>query len=74
VSEAMQDHCARMRTELVLTSLYAPRAASIVEPFNATLHRNLAKFVTYQEDWDRHLAFAVIRTMLAVTRHLVCHL
>jgi hypothetical protein len=25
------------------------------------------------EDWDRHLAFAVFATMLAVTRQLVCH-
>jgi hypothetical protein len=33
----------------------------MVERFNATLCRDLAKFMTHEEDWDRHLAFAVFR-------------
>jgi hypothetical protein len=32
-----------------------------VERFNGTLCRDLAKFVTHEEDWDQHLAFVVIR-------------
>jgi hypothetical protein len=33
----------------------------MVERCKATLCRDLAKFVTHEEDWDRHLAFAVFR-------------
>jgi predicted RNA polymerase sigma factor len=33
----------------------------MVERFNAMLCRDLAKFVTHEEDWDRHLVFAALR-------------
>jgi hypothetical protein len=61
VPEVMQNFCARLETEIILTNPYAPQTDGMVERFNATLCRDLAKFVTHEEDWDRHLAFAVFR-------------
>jgi hypothetical protein len=59
VSEAVQNLCARLGTKNIITSTYAPQTDGIVERFNATPCRDLAKFVTHEEDWDRHMAFAV---------------
>jgi hypothetical protein len=59
--EVMQNLCVRVGTKRVLTSPYASQTDGIVERFNATLCWDLAKFVTHEEDWDRHLAFAVFR-------------
>jgi hypothetical protein len=61
VSEVVQNLCARVGTKKNFTSPYAPLTDCMVERFNATLCRNLAKFVTHEEDWDQHLAFAVFR-------------
>jgi transposase InsO family protein len=60
VSEVVQNLCARVGTRKFFTSPYDPQADGMVECFNATLCRDLAKFVTHKEDWDRHLAFAVL--------------
>jgi Integrase core domain len=73
VSEVVQNLCARVGTKKIFTSPYDPQTDGMVEPFNAMLCRDLAKFVTHEEDGDRHLAFAVFTTMLAVTRQLVYH-
>jgi hypothetical protein len=48
-------------TKKVYTSPYALQTEGMVKRFNAMLYRDLAKFVTHEEDWDRHLAFAVFR-------------
>jgi transposase InsO family protein len=61
VPEVMQNLCAMVGTEKILTSPYAPQTDDMVGCFNATLCRDLAKFVTHEEDWDRHLAFVVFR-------------
>jgi transposase InsO family protein len=53
--------CARVRTKKIFTSPYAPQTEGMVDRFNGKLCRDLAKFVTHEEDWDRHLAFAVFR-------------
>jgi hypothetical protein len=58
--EVMQNLCARVGTEKK-TSLYAPQTDGMVERFNATLCRDLAKFLTHEEDWDQQLAFATFR-------------
>jgi hypothetical protein len=59
VSEVVQNLCARVVTNKFFTSSYAPQTDGMVERFNATLCRDLAKFVTHEEDWNRHLAFTV---------------
>jgi transposase InsO family protein len=59
VSEVVQNLCARVATEKNFTSPYAPQTDGMVERFNGTLCRDLEKFVTHEEDWDRYLAFAV---------------
>jgi hypothetical protein len=61
VSEVVQHLCARVGTKKLFTSPYAPQIDGMVERFNATLCRDLAKFVTHEEDCDRHIAFAVFR-------------
>jgi hypothetical protein len=61
VPEVIQNICARVGTERIFTSPYAPQTDGMVERFNATLCRDLAKFVTHEEDWDRHLAFGIFR-------------
>jgi hypothetical protein len=58
VSEVVQILCARVRTKKFFTGPYASQTDGMVERFNETLCRDLAKFVTHEEDWDRHLAFA----------------
>jgi transposase InsO family protein len=73
VSEVVQNLFARVGTKKVFTSPYAPQTDGTVGRFNGTICRGLDKFLTHEEDWDRHLAFAVFATMLAVTRQLVCH-
>jgi hypothetical protein len=57
----VQNLCARVGTNKNFTSPYAPQTDGMVERFNAMLCRDLAKFVMHEEDWDRHLAFAVFR-------------
>jgi transposase InsO family protein len=61
VSEVVQNLCARVGTKKFFTNPYAPQTDGMVESFNATPCRDLAKFMTHEEDWDRHLAFAVFR-------------
>jgi hypothetical protein len=61
VPEVMQNLSARVGTERFLTSPYTLQADGMVEHFNATLCRDLAKFGTHKVDRDRHLAFAVFR-------------
>jgi hypothetical protein len=60
-SEVVQNLCARVGTEKIFTSPYAPQIDGMVERFNAKLSRDLANFVTHEEDWDRDLAFADFR-------------
>jgi transposase InsO family protein len=50
VPEVMQNLCARVGTERIVTSPYASQSDGMVERFNATLCRNLAKFVTHEAD------------------------
>jgi hypothetical protein len=69
----MQNLCARVGTENFLTSPYAPQTDGRVERLNETLCRDLAKFVTQEMNWDRHLAFAVFHYNATVTGQLVCH-
>jgi transposase InsO family protein len=57
----VQNLCARVRTKKNFTSPCAPQTDGMAKRFNATLCRDLAKIVTHEEDWDRHLAFAVFR-------------
>jgi transposase InsO family protein len=52
VPKVLQSFCARVGTERILTSTYAPQTDGMVVRFNATLFRDLAKFVTHEEDWD----------------------
>jgi transposase InsO family protein len=73
VTEVMQNVCARMGTENFLTSPYTSQTDGMIERFNATLCRDLAKFVTHEEDWDRRMAFAVYHCNATVTRQMVCH-
>jgi Integrase core domain len=62
VSEVVQNLFARVGTKKFFTTPYARQTVDgMVECFNGTLCRDLAKFVTHEEDWDRHLAFAVFR-------------
>jgi Integrase core domain len=49
VSEVVQNLCARVGTKKTFTSPYASQT------------EDLAKFVTHEKDWDRHLTFAVFR-------------
>jgi transposase InsO family protein len=50
VSMDMQNLCARVETDKILTCPYAPQTDVMIERFNATLCRDLAKFVTHEED------------------------
>jgi transposase InsO family protein len=61
VSDVVQNLCARVGAEKLFTSPYAPQTDGMVERFNATLCRDLAKFETLEEDWHRHPAFGVFR-------------
>jgi transposase InsO family protein len=61
VSAVVQNLCARRGTKIFITSPYAPQTDGMVERFHAKLCRDLTKFVTHEEDRDRHLAFAVFR-------------
>jgi transposase InsO family protein len=50
VSKVMQNLCARVGTNKIFTSPYALQTDGMVKRFNATLCRDLAKFVTHEED------------------------
>jgi transposase InsO family protein len=50
VLEVVQNLCARVGTKKSFTSPYAPQTYGMVERFNGTLFRDLAKFVAHEED------------------------
>jgi hypothetical protein len=50
VPEFTQNLCARVESERFLTSPYAPQTDGMLERFYATLCRDVAKFVTHDED------------------------
>jgi hypothetical protein len=52
VPEVMQNLSARVGTERILISPYTPQTDRMVERFNATLCRDLAKFGTHEVNWD----------------------
>jgi hypothetical protein len=60
-SDIVRNPCDKVGTHKIFTSPYAPQTDGCVERFSATQCRDLAKFLTDEEDWDRHLAFAVFR-------------
>jgi hypothetical protein len=73
VSEVLKNLCARVGTKKIFTSPYALQTDGMMERFNRTLCRDLAKFVTHEEDWDRHLAFAVFRYNASCTEATGVH-
>lgn len=61
VSRIVQNFFSRVGTRKIFTTSYSTQTDGCVERINATLCRDLAKFVTYEVDWDNNVAFAVFR-------------
>jgi hypothetical protein len=53
--------CKIMGSKKVFTSPYHPQTDGFVERLNRTLCKDLASFVTSEEDWDEHVAMACLR-------------
>jgi hypothetical protein len=60
ISNLMAEVCTRIGIEQVFTSPYHPQANGMVERFNGTLKRMLAKMISQQqEDWDDYVPYVL---------------
>lgn len=61
VSAVIKCLCQKVGSQKIFTSPYHPQTDGCVERFNRTLCDDLRKFVMDEENWDRHVSFAVFR-------------
>jgi Integrase core domain len=61
VGNVLDHMCKMMGIKKVFTSSYHPQTDGFVERLNRTLCKDLASFITSEEDWDEHVAMACFR-------------
>jgi transposase InsO family protein len=57
----LEHMCSLMGVKKVFTTSYHPQCDGFIERLNRTLCKDLAAFVSCEEDWDLHLAMACFR-------------